>query len=78
MRMFISWSGDVSERIAKIISDWIPDVLQSIEPFYSNENIRKGDHWPLEIARILSKTNVGILCLTQDNLDSPWLLFNSF
>jgi len=40
-------------------------------------NIPKGARWSAEIARRLETTSVGILCVTRDNLNSPWLLFEA-
>ncbi|MFT5823965.1 MAG: hypothetical protein ACI8ZM_005231 [Crocinitomix sp.] len=42
MNIFISWSGDLSKKIAKEIKDWIPMVLQSAKPYFTPEDIEKG------------------------------------
>ena len=31
MKVFISWSGDKSLKVAKILKDWIPCVIQDIQ-----------------------------------------------
>jgi hypothetical protein len=43
----------------------------------SASDIEKGAMWRNEIARQLEVTEVGILCLTPDNLERPWLLFEA-
>jgi hypothetical protein len=43
----------------------------------STADINAGARWNAEISKALSETRVGILCLTTDNLDSPWLLFEA-
>jgi FimV-like protein len=76
MEIFVSWSGDRSRAVAEAFRKWLPKVIQAIDPWISVE-IAKGKRWSLEIADKLSKTRFGILCLTSDNLESPWLLFEA-
>lgn len=76
-KVFISWSGELSKKLAEQIRDWLPDALHSVEPFYSQDDTRKGSHWFTEIAKQLEDANVGIICLTKYNLNKPWLLFEA-
>ena len=77
MKIFVSWSGPLSKRIAEILREWLPDVLQQVEPFISTEDIRKGNRWQSEIAEQLNDTSHGIACLTESNLSSDWMLFET-
>lgn len=77
MKVFISWSGAESHAMAAALDEWLPQVIQSIKPFFSSEGIRKGASWPQEIGTHLESTNFGILCLTPDNLKAEWLLFEA-
>jgi hypothetical protein len=77
MKVFISWSGERSRLVAEALRDWLPDVIQAVEPFMSQQDIPKGIRWGLEIARELEGTSVGIVCLTPDNLTAPWILFEA-
>lgn len=77
MKVFISWSGDLSKRLAEAFRDWLPGVVQAVEPFFSPDDIVKGDRWSSEIASQLEECKVGIFCLTRDNIGSPWLLFEA-
>jgi hypothetical protein len=77
VKIFISWSGDVSLRVAKALRDWLPLVLQSVEPYVSSEDIDKGARWSSDIARELEASSYGILCVTPDNVDAPWLVFEA-
>jgi hypothetical protein len=77
MRVFVSWSGDRSRAIAEILRDWLPYVLPSAEPWMSSTDIERGSRWSLEISEQLDKANIGIICLTPENLEAPWILFEA-
>lgn len=77
MKLFISWSGAKSKAIAEIIRRWIPGVLQAVKPYFSPDDIAKGSRWEGEIAKELDASKMGILVLTPDNMDAPWLLFEA-
>lgn len=62
MKLFLSWSGTVSQRIAEALREWLPNVVQSVQPWMSSEDIEKGVRWSIDIAAELSQTRVGILC----------------
>ncbi len=77
MKVFISWSGDVSRAIAKELFDWLPMVLQSVQPYMSSESIDKGSRWATSIASELEGTSAGIIVLTEDNRQAPWINFEA-
>jgi hypothetical protein len=76
MKVFVSWSGNRGKRIGEAFKQWLPDVIQSIEPFYSPD-IEKGQRWSSEIEQNLRESKVGIICVTPENMLSPWLMFES-
>ena len=77
MEVFISWSGLRSERVAVALHDWLPSVIQSVHPFMSASDIDKGSRWPNELATHLNDAQFGLICLTPENLEAPWLLFEA-
>ncbi len=77
MRVFISWSGDRSHKLAVRLHDWLPSVIQAVQPYVSSENIHKGARWPIELAEELEQTAFGILCLVPGNIDAAWLNFEA-
>jgi hypothetical protein len=77
MRVFISWSGKKSAAVADFIRAWLPMLVQSVEPWMSESDIEPGKRWSNELAEQLSSTDVGIICLTRDNLGSAWMLFEA-
>lgn len=77
MKVFISWSGEKSWKIAITFRDWLPSVIQSVEPYVSSEDIDKGTRWSTDIAKELEDSTFGILCVTKENLEAPWLSFEA-
>jgi hypothetical protein len=77
MKVSISWSGDLSRRVAEALREWLPNVLQAVDPWMSAEDIDKGARWSSDIASELENTRAGILCVTADNIEAPWLNFEA-
>ena len=77
MNVFISWSGETSRAVAQALRDWLPSVIQVLHPWMSDEDLKKGARWSSALAERLEKTDVGISCLTPDNLNAPWLHFEA-
>lgn len=77
MKIFISWSGERSQALGKALRDWLPLVLHYAEPWLSESDIAAGDRWAQSIATELEASNFGIICVTPENLESPWVLFES-
>ena len=76
MLIFLSWSGDRSKAIAETFTSWISQVIQAADPWISRD-IAKGARWGPEVSDRLSSSKVGIVCLTPENLASPWILFEA-
>ena len=77
MKVFLSWSGSRSHKIALVFRNWLPSVIQEIVPYVSSEDIDKGARWSTDIAKELSDSTFGILCVTRENIDAPWLMFEA-
>lgn len=76
-RVFISWSGDLSRKLGEALRDWLPASLQYVKPYFSPQDIEKGTKWDSEISKELEASDIGIVCLTQDNTEKPWILFEA-
>lgn len=77
MKVFISWSGEKSKQVAEWIDTWLQCTIQSSDPWLSSRSIDRGATWFTEIMNELSDTSIGIICLTKENKDKPWILFEA-
>ena len=77
MKIFVSWSGELSKQIAQTLRTWLPRIIQSLDVFYSPDDIEKGDNWDSKISQELSACNYGIICLTSENTTAPWIHFEA-
>lgn len=77
MKVFLSWSGEISHKVAIVFRDWLPSVIQALEPYVSSEDIDKGARWSTDIAEELENSTFGILCVTKENIETPWLNFEA-
>ena len=77
MKVFISWSGEMSREIGEAVRVWLPGVLQIVKPYFTPDDIEKGARWSSEIASELEESKIGIFCITRENLDSSWIVFEA-
>jgi len=77
MKVFISWSGDRSKKVAELLDDWIQCVIQAVNPWMSSKDIDRGALWFTEITDQLANTSIGVVCLTKENKNKPWILFEA-
>lgn len=77
MKVFVSWSGEVSHSVAEALYEWLPSVIQTLEPFLSSNSIEKGSRWAVTLSEGLADSAFGIICLTRENLASPWMTFEA-
>lgn len=77
LKLFISFSGKASLKVAEALRDWLPAVLQRVKPFVSQADLGAGVRWAEKISAELRDTSFGILCLTPENVDNRWILFEA-
>lgn len=77
MNIFLSWSGESSKAVALALQDFLRDLFPEVTSWMSSNDIQAGAQWARELDLQLEKSTFGIICLSPDNLSSPWLLFES-
>jgi hypothetical protein len=77
MKVFVSWSGERSRLLAQALHGWLPLVLHYVKPWLSDADVSAGDRWATVVAKELETSNFGIICVTPENLNSPWVLFEA-
>ena len=77
MNIFLSWSGKRSRALAGALRDWLPDVLQVVEPWMSGKDLDPGKRWGQEVGKYLANSDFAILCVTEENARAPWVSFEA-
>jgi hypothetical protein len=77
MRVFLSWSGELSHRVAQALNDFLPSMIQSVTTWISSADIESGTRWSDVLFRELEDDSFGIACVTKQNPSSPWINFES-
>jgi len=77
MKVFLSWSGDRSNCVARILRDCLPKILPKIDVFLSDVDMALGALWPPTLGKELDTARVGIVILTTENIGSPWLHYEA-
>ena len=77
MKVFLSWSGTKARLVATAMKTFLQDVNQRTIVWFSASDISAGERWALNLATELEGTNYGIICATQESIQSPWTLFEA-
>lgn len=78
MKIFIAWSKGASKSIGLALKEWLLEINRAVfSPVISDENIAAGSVWHTALDRELKSADFGVLCVTEENLDSAWLCYES-
>jgi hypothetical protein len=77
MKVLLSWSGERSKAVAIALREWLPDVIQDVEPWMSAVDIGAGERWGRAVEEQLATTEFGISCVTPENQTAPWIIFEA-
>ena len=76
LKVFISCSGNLSKAVGDLLKDWIKGVIQVTDPWIYTD-VDRGAVWFNAINDQLQNASIGIICLTQENKNRPWILFEA-
>ena len=77
MKIFLSWSKDLSRDVAQYVAEWLPSVIQECSDPFISSDIDKGEPWFETITSSLVSTDLGLVFITPENQDSAWLNFEA-
>jgi hypothetical protein len=77
MNVFISWSGETGREIAEVLHRWLPSVIQAVKTYLSPHEVNPGARWSSEIALELETSNVGLIVVTRESVQAPWIMFEA-
>jgi hypothetical protein len=77
MDILISWSKKRSKVIATAFKNWLPLVLPGVQPWMSAIDIAKGKEWFRELQQVLGDATACIICVTDENIRSPWIYYET-
>lgn len=77
LKVFISWSGKLSEEVAKVWHALLSELFDNVTPFMSEKDIEAGTRGLPAIATELHGSKFGIVVVTQQNLHSQWLNYEA-
>tara|TARA_R110002111_G_scaffold100976_6_gene156511 strand:+ start:70501 stop:71322 length:822 start_codon:yes stop_codon:yes gene_type:complete len=75
MDVLLGWSKERSKLIAAALHEWLPKILPSVKPWMSAMDINKGKDWFDELDNFLGEAKAVIVCLTPENVHSPWIYY---
>lgn len=77
VKIFLSWSGEQSRQLADAFANWLPNVLQHVEPYISSKNIGLGERALDNIKSELENSSFGIVFVTKENIKAPWINYEA-
>ena len=77
MQIILTWSKPQSRQIAAFFREWLKEVVPGVEPWMSEEDLEKGKQWFDSLMGQLGVTSTCIICVTRENVDSPWIHFEA-
>ncbi len=75
--IFLAWSGERSRQVALALRESLRIICNAFDPWMSEVDIATGGQWEEEIATCLDEAQAAILCLTPENQNERWVLFEA-
>jgi hypothetical protein len=75
-KIFLCWSKRRSKAIAGAWDRLLPEIIKGVKTVLSTE-FQKGKEWSKLLRRDLDEAKTGIVFLTPENVDTPWIHFEA-
>lgn len=75
VKTFISFSGSKSKETADALEDFLLKVALNVKIVRAERDIALGQDWAEAIKAYLADIDLAIICVTRDNHEKPWFLF---
>ncbi|WP_072807533.1 TIR domain-containing protein [Rhodococcoides yunnanense] len=75
--VFISWSGELARAVAEVLQEWLPTLMDDVDPWVSSVSIQAGMHWLGQVNARLDTAVFGIVLVTLENKGKEWLNFEA-
>jgi hypothetical protein len=63
--------------MATVFHGWLPKVVPGLKPWMSSKDIDKGKQWFGELQDFLGDATSCIICVTSENVRSPWIYYET-
>ena len=77
MHVFICWSGDRSQRLARKLAEWLPKVVGEDVTCDLSLKFEAGREWFPQLKNALGRSSAAVICFTPENLGSLWMHFEA-
>src|ERR1035441_2856666 len=77
LNVLLSWSGATSRSIASILRERLSASFPSVNVWMSETDVPAGANWSFTVAKALERTQFGVICVTAENMNAPWLMFEA-
>jgi hypothetical protein len=77
VKVFISWSGERAKLLANAMHGWLPEILQSAQPFFSDLDINPGSFSHEKLRQRFADADFCIVCVTPETVNQPWINYEA-
>ena len=75
MKVYLSWSGELGRRASGALRTALQELVPTLEVWSPGSDITAGARWVDEIHHAIEQSEIALVCVTKESLDSPWLLY---
>jgi hypothetical protein len=77
MKIYFSWAGATSYRVALSLRELINAIFPRLELWVPDADIQDGARWSSDLFQYLDQSVIGVICLDPSNSLNRWLQFEA-